>query len=205
MDATVLDRIFDPFFTTKRVGEGSGLGLSTVFNIIRSHGGAVKAYSEPGVGSTFRVYLPLIEAEPKVTEKVDAPMPEGRGESVLLADDEKALVRMWSEILQTRGYAPEGFSDSRAALDAFRADPYQYDLLITDLTMPGVTGLELIREVRALRPELPIILMTGFSEKNSIDRAQELSVSSLLTKPVSARKLVTEIRKVLDTGDLAAV
>ncbi|MBM4283676.1 MAG: PAS domain S-box protein [Deltaproteobacteria bacterium] len=197
MEPEVLERIFDPFFTTKRPGEGSGMGLSVVHGIVKAHGGAITVQSTPGRGSTFTVLLPRVETRvtPKLVERLA--VDEGRGR-ILFVDDEEWLVEMWREILESLGFEVLATTNSMEALEAFRADPYRYDLIITDQTMARLTGFELAREVLKLRPDLPIILCTGFSEAVSPEKAKALGIKEFVMKPLSINELTAAIRRALD-------
>jgi PAS domain S-box-containing protein len=181
----VLDRIFDPFFTTKEVGVGTGLGLSLVHGIVGDLGGGIAVDSPPGEGAVFVVWLPAraYVAPPAVLAE---PVAGGNGETVLLVDDEEALVRLGEETLAELGYEPVGFSSSTAALAALRADPARFDAVLSDESMPGLTGSELAREARALRPGLPVVLMSGFVSPALLARAREAGVAEVVGKPLVA-------------------
>jgi CheY-like chemotaxis protein len=161
MDAATLERIFEPFFTTKAVGTGTGLGLAMVHGIVSDHGGAMDVHSKAGTGSSFAAYFRQTEAPPADDEDSEAPLPLGRGETILLVDDERPLVLLGEEMLAAIGYEPVGFDKSGAALAAFRADPDRFDLVLTDEVMPEMTGTELATALHEIRPELPVLLMTG--------------------------------------------
>jgi CheY-like chemotaxis protein len=163
MDAATLDRIFEPFFTTKEAGVGTGLGLAMVHGIVADHGGAIDVHSRPGAGSTFEVYFRQANATLTDDDRGDTPLPIGRGETILIVDDEKPLVQLGEEMVAALGYEPVGFDDSTRALAAFRADPQRFDLVLADEIMPGMTGTQLAAALRAIRPDLPVLLMTGFS------------------------------------------
>jgi signal transduction histidine kinase/ActR/RegA family two-component response regulator len=163
MDAATLDRIFEPFFTTKEVGAGTGLGLAMVHGIVADHGGAIDVRSRPGAGSSFEVYFRRAEAPPADDDRTDAPLAVGRGETILIVDDEKPLVQLGEEMVAALGYEPVGFDSSTRALAAFRADPQRFDLVLADEIMPGMTGTQLAAALHAIRPDLPILLMTGYS------------------------------------------
>jgi signal transduction histidine kinase/ActR/RegA family two-component response regulator len=162
MDAATLDRIFEPFFTTKEAGVGTGLGLAMVHGIVADHGGAIDVHSRPGAGSSFEVYFRQAKAPPADDDRANAPLPIGRGETILIVDDEKPLVQLGEEMVAALGYEPIGFDDSTRALAAFRADPQRFDLVLADEIMPGMTGTQLAAALHAIRPDLPILLMTGF-------------------------------------------
>ncbi len=185
----LLERIFDPFFTTKEVGVGTGLGLSLVHGIVTDLGGGIAVDSRVDAGSVFTVWLPWQSYVAAPAELPDEPIAPGLGETVLLVDDEEALVRLGEETLAELGYEPVGFASSVAALEAFRADPDRYDALMTDEAMPGLTGSELIAEIRRLRPGLPVVLMSGYVTPALSARARELGVVEVLGKPLVARDI----------------
>jgi PAS domain S-box-containing protein len=197
MDAAILERIFDPYFTTKAVGEGTGLGLAVAQGIIKSHGGAIIAYSEPGKGATFQVYLPTIERDVSLEARAAEELPGG-SERILFVDDEKALVELGMETLVTLGYNVIGKTSSPEALAAFRAQPDAFDLIITDLTMPGLTGRELAREVLSIRSDIPIILCSGFNEVINEKQAEESGIREFVMKPYVLSGLAKTIRRVLE-------
>jgi PAS domain S-box-containing protein len=199
MDKITRDRIFEPFFTTKKKGDGTGLGLAVVHGIIRSHGGAITVYSELGQGTTFRVYLPLLLDDHQPRPPAEVMVPEAQGEEhVLLVDDEEALLDIGSNILEGLGYQVTSRASSLEALELFRADPSKFDLVVTDQSMPQMSGSELSREILAVRPDLPIIICTGYSENLSAESAQERGIRRIVTKPVVAQQLATAVREVLD-------
>jgi CheY-like chemotaxis protein len=189
MDAETLERIFEPFFTTKKVGTGTGLGLAMVHGIVADHGGAIDVRSSPGAGSSFAVYFRQAEAAPADDERGDAPVPLGRGQTILLVDDERPLVLLGEEILAAIGYEPVGFDKSSAALAAFRADPDRFDLVLTDELMLGMTGCELAVAVHEIRPGLPILLMTGYTGHLEPQRLQAAGVREVLKKPLLSAAL----------------
>ena len=157
-----MDKIFDPFFTTKKLGEGTGLGLSVVHGIVKQHNGYITVESEPGKGSTFTVYFPKVTGELQADAVSDDALPTG-SERILFVDDEEALVEMGEDILAELGYEVTSRMNGREALALFTADPSRFDLVITDQTMPEMTGVDLAKEILALRADMPIIMCTGFS------------------------------------------
>ena len=196
----LLERIFDPFFTTKEVGVGTGLGLSLVHGIVTDLGGGIGVESRPGTGATFTVYLPwqsYVAAPAAVDEHVAA---GGQGEVVLLVDDEEALVRLGEETLAALGYEPVGFASSAAALEAFRADPDRFDLVLSDEAMPGMTGSELVAALRRLRPQVPVVLMSGYVSPALTARARELGVAEVLAKPLVSRDIARCLASALRRG-----
>ena len=200
MDQQTLGRIFDPFFTTKPVGEGTGLGLSAIHGIIKSLGGAIKVSSAPGRGSTFLIHLPSYQsATPAEALPAEAGL---RGtEHILLVDDEADIVRIGQEYLQRLGYRVTTWTSGAKAWEDFRAHPETYDLLITDLTMPKMNGIELAEAALHQRPDIPVILTTGFSETSILDRAKELGIRRCLMKPLVLRQLGWAVRRELDRKD----
>ena len=193
----IRDRIFDPYFTTKSLGEGTGLGLATVHGIVKSHSGAVTVDSRPGRGSVFRIYLPLIEEDEKEEREAEAPLEKGR-ERLLIVDDEKAIVEVSKEMLEGLGYRVETRTSSREAFEAFKKRPADYDLVITDQTMPHMTGLELASEINRIRTDIPIILCTGFSASFAKEKAKAAGIREIILKPILMGKLAQAIRRILD-------
>ena len=191
-----LDKIFDPFFTTKKAGEGTGLGLSVVDGIVKQHEGYIMVESEPGKGSSFSVCLPKVAGEP-AEPTAEEMVPTGH-ERILFVDDEEALAEMGQELLEDLGYTVTVKGSSAEALSAIRAYPSAYDLVITDQTMPEMTGVELAKEVLALRPDMPIILCTGFSHVVDANQAKEVGIRGFATKPLTKKEIARIIRQALD-------
>lgn len=198
MDDDTMARIFDPFFTTKDVDQGTGMGLASVQGIVEQHGGVIRVDSAPGLGSRFALYFPLSQAETteEISQEIVEP-PQGR-EKILLVDDEPMLVELGQSMLEELGYQVSPLTDSRQALDLFVANQHFFDLVITDQTMPGLTGRELIAQVKQLRPELPTILCTGYSSKISEAEAQEYKIDGYCLKPLDLHELARAVRRVLD-------
>lgn len=198
MNSVVMKKIFDPYFSTKGPGEGTGMGLAVVHGIVKSHGGDITIYSKPGEGTTFHVYLPLIKTRPVEPKTVPAePTPTGT-EHILFVDDEEAIVRMTQQILERLGYQVTSRTSSVEALEAFKAKPDKYDLVITDMTMPNMTGVELAPRLREIRSEIPIIMCTGFSETIDEDRAKNMGILAYIMKPFLTDEIAKTIRKVFD-------
>lgn len=196
----VRERIFDPFFTTKDVGVGTGLGLSLVHGIVTDLGGGIDVDSRPGQGAHFTVYLPrgrYVAAPPAPAEEGVLP---GQGETVLLVDDEEALVRLGEELLAELGYEPVGYSSSRQALEAFRAAPDRFQLVLSDEAMPDMTGSELVARIREIRPAVPIVLMSGFVSPALAARAREAGVAEVLAKPLVSRDIARGLASALRNG-----
>jgi CheY-like chemotaxis protein len=197
MPPEVLERIFDPFYSTKESGQGTGLGLSVVHGIVKSCGGAIYAYSEPGSGSSFKVYLPTIGEGAAEPVKLASLLPTG-SERILLVDDEEALVESGRLMLEALGYQVSTADSGPKALELFRAEPDGFDLVITDQTMPKMTGDELAAELMAIRPGLPIVICTGFSTKITKEKARAAGIRAFVMKPLLSRELAETVRRVLD-------
>jgi len=197
MDEGTIARIFEPFYTTKGVGEGTGLGLSVVHGIISGHEGAITVESQPDRGSTFRIYLPLVE-DKETQEDIQEEKRRLAGERIMFVDDEVIIAEMGREMLSRMGYEVSTFSNSLQALDAFTASPSSFDLVITDQTMPGMTGVQLARAMMAMRPNIPIILISGFSETITAEDSKKMGIREYVAKPILAQDLNTAIRKVMD-------
>jgi PAS domain S-box-containing protein len=199
----LVDRIFDPFFTTKEVGGGTGLGLSLVHGIVSSMGGAVDLTSAPGAGSTFTVYLPRHGDATPHRQGRHSELPAGKGEVVMVVDDEEPLKLLVAAILADLGYAPVAYSSASEALAAFESEPDRYDALVTDERMPGLTGASLIRAVRQRRPGLPALLVSGFLGPEVAARARASGANQLLRKPVSRRDLAVGLARALRSSPLS--
>jgi len=197
MDEKTKARIFEPFFTTGGPGEGSGLGLAIVYGIVKRLGGGITVSSRPGVGTRFDVYLPALAAsETNLTETADPPPALGSG-TLLVVDDEPSIVTVVKIILEGLGYCVEGASDPNQALEMFKSEPLRYDLVITDHSMPRLTGKELARELRGIRADIPIILCSGYSDSLGSEEARGLGFREILNKPVGAADLGRAVAAVL--------
>jgi PAS domain S-box-containing protein len=197
MDEATLSRIFEPFFTTKEIGQGTGLGLALVHAIVTDSGGAIDVKSALKQGSTFTIYLTQAEIALAAADDAVAAPPRGKGERVLLVDDEASLLAATAEVLSRLGYVPVSFSDGHAALAAFEAAPRQFDVVVTDEVMPGLTGTGLASVLRRHRPDLPIVLVSGYSGPLLTQQALAAGVSELLTKPLHSREIATTLARVL--------
>jgi CheY-like chemotaxis protein len=197
---TVLERMFDPFFTTKGVGEGTGLGLSLVHSIVADLGGAIDVATKAGEGTIFAIWLPVAGQAARPVAETVRDLPRGNGEAVMIVDDERSLVMFAEETLAELGYEPAGFDSSVAALRAFSGDPRRFDLVLTDETMPDLTGTELAREIRRLRPDIPIVLMSGHSGAQLTERAHAAGVSDVLRKPLVSRDIAEPLARALAAG-----
>jgi PAS domain S-box-containing protein len=197
IDPNVLDRIFDPYFTTKGIGEGTGMGLSVVHGIVKNHRGSVRVETEVGKGTSFHVLLPRTgEEEIGGTESVEG-FPTGR-ERILFVDDEAALARMGQQILERLGYQVESNTNPAEALAVFRENSDRFDLVITDMTMPQMTGESLARELMAIRPDIRIVLCTGYSHIMDEEKARSIGIRGFIMKPLSKSDMARTVRKVLD-------
>ncbi len=197
MDAIMIERIFDPFFTTKSVGQGTGMGLAVVHGIVKSHKGFLHVDSEPDKGAVFRVYFPRIDEQVTDVALREKRIPQGT-EHIMFVDDEEQLVKIGNLMLGKMGYTVDSFADSQTALEAFIASPDKYDLVITDQTMPQITGMELASRMMAIRSDLPVILVSGFSNSVTPERVKEIGIREYLMKPVSALDFGKSIRRALD-------
>ena len=198
MTEEVRQRIFEPFFTTKEVGKGTGMGLAVVYGLVKSHEGAITVQSEVGQGSTFEVFLPRAQKpEVKKEEETTFALPTGT-ERILFVDDEEMLVEMTRNMLESLGYRVTVAKDPTEAWNLFLENPSQFDLVITDQTMPDVTGVTLAQKMLRVRKEMPIILCTGYSEMVSADKAKEVGICEFVMKPMVKKELAGTIRKVLE-------
>ncbi|MBN2124701.1 MAG: CHASE2 domain-containing protein [Deltaproteobacteria bacterium] len=197
MSPDIMERIFEPYFTTKEKGEGTGLGLSVVHGIVTNHKGHIRVRSEPGKGTQFDIFFPRIDGEGDRKEEETEPLPTGT-ERILLVDDEKVLLNIGRQMLQRLGYEVSTEESSLAALKTFRTDPHRFDLVITDMNMPGMTGERLALEMMGIRCDIPVILCTGFSEPMSEEKAQLLGIREFVMKPLVMRKLAQTVRRILD-------
>lgn len=199
MEPGVVERIFDPYFTTKEVGEGTGLGLSIVHGIVTKHNGRIFVESTPGSGSTFRIVFPTVtEPERDETDDTEAETLVGGNECIMVIDDEELIVKMEQEVLESLGYRVEAFISSMEALAAYRRSPKRYQLILSDQTMPSMTGVELVRKILEINNEAKVILLTGFSDSISDEQARAIGVKRFLMKPLDINKMAKAVRSTLD-------
>ena len=198
MDQITMSRIFDPYFTTKKEGKGTGLGLAVAHGIVKSSDGDISVYSEPGSGTEFTVLLPVVKPH-KVEPKAESNLSIQKGtEHILLVDDQDMIVQTIKQMLERMGYHVTARISSVDALEAFRTQPDKFDLVVTDMTMPNMTGDKLAKELIKIRSNIPVILCTGFSEGMSEERAASFGIKGFLMKPVVMKELSSTIRRVLD-------
>ncbi len=191
------NRIFDPYFTTKAIGKGTGMGLAVVHGIIKNHGGMISVYSESGRGSAFKILFPAVENSIIIEKRQPEALPGGR-EKILVVDDENALVTMVHSALERLGYRVESTTDPAEAFDLFHSRPNEFDLIITDMAMPGTTGVQLSKNILQLKANIPIILCSGFSDTIDPERAKALGIRKYIEKPIKIYELAMAVREVLD-------
>jgi PAS domain S-box-containing protein len=201
MDQDILDKIFDPYFTTKQKGEGTGMGLAVVQGIVQNCHGFVTVETFPGKGACFNVYLPVIQMDEPVQAKVDVAVPGGH-EHILFVDDEPPLADLSKQILERMGYRVTIKTSSIEALELFQSDPDAFDLVITDMTMPHMTGDVLTRKLQVVRPGIPVIICTGYSEKVTQEMIDRLRIRALIMKPVIRNELLLTVRQVIDENGI---
>ncbi len=197
MDEDLIKKIFDPFFTTKEQGKGTGMGLSVVHGIVISNGGAIQIFSRPGKGTRFCVYLPIVKTGLKEENNhVENHVQTGAGQ-ILLVDDEKAIITMERSMLERLGYEVMSYTSSLEALDAFRENPDKFDLVITDMAMPNMSGDKLSAELSKIRSDIPVLLCTGFSETMYEEKAESIGIKGFLLKPIGMKELALKIGEIL--------
>jgi signal transduction histidine kinase/ActR/RegA family two-component response regulator len=198
MERAVLDKIFDPYFTTKPKDQGTGMGLALVHGIVKSHEGLITVYSEPGKGTSCQIYLPQFASTPfQPQEEVDEEIPMG-SEKILLVEDEALVAQMQGRLLESLGYTVALETDPLKALQLFSAAPDTFDLVLTDMTMPRMNGATLIQNILNIRPDIPVILCTGFSELVNEAKARALGVTAFVMKPLARKSIAKLVRTALD-------
>jgi len=193
-----IERIFEPYFTTKERGAGTGLGLAVVHGIVKDHGGEIRVYSEAGKGTIFRVYLPLLEKQADVGKDGEETLLPGKGEAILFIDDERMVADLSRKLLEELGYRVMTETDPVRAIEAFKEDPGAFDLVITDKTMPYLTGFDVAREIKRIRTDIPIVICSGLQEKGDLEKLTVLGIARLIMKPMRMNSLANAIREVLD-------
>jgi len=194
----ILEKIFNPYFTTKKKGQGTGLGLAVVHGIVKDHGGIITVNSKKGERTNFEVFLPLSAKKEPVSDEIGITAIVGTNEKILLVDDENSLLEITRRMLERLGYDVVARTSSVEALAKFNSAPQNFDLIITDKTMPNMTGFDLAQEIKKTRPDIPIIMCTGFSEEISPDKLENIGLAEIVMKPISNLKIAKIIRKVLD-------
>jgi len=198
MTPEIQEQIYEPFFTTKKSGEGTGMGLAVVKGIVKNHDGEISVESEPGKGTSFHLFLPLLHEDTWNEQEKKEGVTPGGDEHVLLVEDEPVLLNIVKRMLERLGYQVVSKANGMEALETFRANPQDFDVVITDLTMPGMTGIQLARELIKIEPEIPIIICTGFNEGINREHLRNLGMQGFIMKPYSSEKLSLAIRDVLD-------
>jgi CheY-like chemotaxis protein len=179
----MLDRIFEPFFTTKGPNAGTRLGLSVVRGILKNHNAAINVYSEQNRGTRFHLFFPAVSGQEQAPESAKAPPKRGRGERILYLDDEESLVILAKRMLGQMGYRVTGFNDSAKALAAFQRAPQDFDLVLTDLSMPGMSGMDVARQILQIRPDIPVLLATGYVRSEDVEQARTIGIREVIWKP----------------------
>jgi CheY-like chemotaxis protein len=197
MTPEIMDRMFEPYFTTKKTGEGTGIGLSVVHGIVKSHGGDIRVHSEPSRGTKYQIFFPVAKDVKKSLKKEESPIKKGT-ESILFVDDESSLAEMGKLMLEKLGYQVTIRTSSIEALELFRKTPNNFDLVITDQTMPHKTGTQLTRELLRIRPDIPVILSTGYSEAVNKENFKALGIRAFVMKPMVKNNIAQIIRNALE-------
>lgn len=196
-----MDKIFDPYFTSKPPETGTGLGLSVVHGIVEEHMGAINVLSKLGQGSTFQIFLPVTQTQTAGIKEENPIAPLFGTEKIMIVDDEEYIRNSTTGLLEDFGYTPISFSNGLEALEAFKKNPKGFDLIITDMTMPGMTGNELAAKILNIRPELPIILCSGYSQATAITNTEKNGIRQVLQKPVNLEEMALMIRQLLDKNE----
>jgi CheY-like chemotaxis protein len=201
MSEEIKAKVFEPYFTTKEQGEGTGLGLSVVHGIIEGHKGHINIYSEPGQGTTFRAYFPIMETADAVRTVTNRTSQLAGGEErIMVVDDEPSIITLESKMLTMYGYEVAAFTDVTEALQQFEENPGRFDLVVTDMSMPHMTGAQLAKKIFEISPEMPVILCSGHSELINREKALAMGIKEYLEKPVSQELMLRKIRTVLDNA-----
>jgi len=197
MDKDTVSRIFEPYFTTKEPGEATGMGLATVHGIVKDHGGDIKIYSEPGIGTSFHILFPLIGCHAEKAPGISLSLPRGN-EQILFVDDEASLTDVGKRLLESLGYTVRIHNSAYDALEAFCLEPETFDMIITDFTMPKMTGEKLAKEIKKIRPDIPVIICSGFNMRITPENVKEFGIDNVLMKPLALEDIANTVRKVLD-------
>jgi CheY-like chemotaxis protein len=197
MDKDTIDRIFDPFFTTKEIGKGTGMGLSVVYGIVESHGGFIDVKSDPGRGSSFSIFFPIIKKE-DIFEVETTIQPLEGTERILFIDDEESILRIGKKMKKKMGYEVTAESSSVKALDKFKSNPGQFDLIITDHSMPEKSGIEIVAEILKIKPDMRIIVCSGYNSKVTTENYKEKGIDVFVNKPYDKKILSEAIREALN-------
>ncbi len=197
IDPQIIDQIFDPYFTTKDVGQGSGMGLAVVHGIVKSHNGAITVASQPGKGTTFSIYFPISTKDPVTKIKSSDIIPRG-DELIIFVDDEKSIATMGGKLLKKLGYEVETKTNPTEALKLFKSNPNHFDLIITDMTMPQMSGVKLSEELKSVRSDIPVIICTGHSSLIDEEKAKTVGIEGFVMKPIVLRDIAKVIRGILD-------
>jgi CheY-like chemotaxis protein len=198
MDTATVERVFEPFFTTQAPGQGTGLGLSVVHGIMKDHEGSISVYSEPGKGSIFHLYFPAVGAYTD-KPKTATPQPRGNGQHLLYVDDEESLVLLATRSLEKLGYRVTGYAEPLRALQAFTQNPGQFAAVITDLSMPGLSGADLARKLIEIRPDIPVVMTSGYIRPEDELEARRIGVRDLILKPDTIEELAKSLHRVFNS------
>lgn len=197
IDPSILENIFDPYFTTKETGKGTGMGLAIVHGIVQNHGGGLSVESAPGEGTLIKVFIPSVKEVPAVKEESYKKMPAGN-EQILFVDDEESIVDVTKKAFSKLGYTVKAFTKPTEALDEFTKNFDDYDVVITDMTMPQMSGDVLAKQILKIRPGIPIIICTGYSDTINIQNLKRVGVNSFLNKPIEINVLANAVREALN-------
>jgi two-component system cell cycle sensor histidine kinase/response regulator CckA len=197
IDPEIINRIFDPYFTTKEVGKGSGMGLSVIHGIVKNHNGAITVDSEPGKGATFTMLFPVVTEKPVMEVKTLDEILRGN-ETILFVDDEDSIVNTTGKMLERLGYKVETKTNPVEAFELFQSKPDQFDLVITDMTMPKMTGVKLLKKLMEIRSDIPVIICTGHSDLIDEEKAEDMGIAAYVMKPIVKQNIAETIRRVLD-------
>ena len=198
MPPEIHERIFEPYFTTKAPGKGSGMGLAVSHGIINSFGGEIFVKSKVNEGTDISIFLPIVDAADQTLDIDISKPPSGNGEHVLIVDDEEGIANMEAVLLERLGYVSTTRVSSIEALEVFRAKPERFDVVVTDMTMPDLTGIQLSKRLLQIRPDIPIVLCTGYSEQVTLDKIRKIGIRELIFKPVLRKDIAVAIRKALN-------